>query len=176
MGTTYNISYILPLLRGYMTTTTAALIWITTILQQANIPFQITGGLAARAYGATRELADIDIEIPEDRFIDLQDKVSDFVVREPYRDQEEPWDLLLMTLRYKNQDIDISGAYTTKILDKTTHQWVNCVADFSKSVTVNILGIDLPVIPLEDLLAYKKILSRDVDIIDINQIKSLSIN
>lgn len=43
----------------------AALIWIADILKKQQIRFQISGGLAAIAYGANRPLADIDIDIPE---------------------------------------------------------------------------------------------------------------
>ena len=42
-----------------------ALIWITDIIKKHHTPFQITGGLAAIAYGANRPLLDIDIDIPD---------------------------------------------------------------------------------------------------------------
>lgn len=42
----------------------AALDWLIPILTHSRAPFQITGGLAAHLYGATRPINDIDIDIP----------------------------------------------------------------------------------------------------------------
>lgn len=60
--------------------TKASLKWITTTLKELNIPFQIAGGLAAIAYGATRDFWDIDIDVPENSFELITENVSDFIV------------------------------------------------------------------------------------------------
>jgi hypothetical protein len=39
----------------------------------------------------------------------------------PARYKSNDWDLLLITLSYENQILDISGAYTTKIRDAQTN-------------------------------------------------------
>lgn len=149
----------------------ATLIWITNILRELNIPYQIAGGLAARVYGSTRDLLDIDIDIPEDKFDLLKNKVSEFIISGPSRFKDTHWDLLLMTLNYHGQEIDLSGAYQTKIFDQARGKWHDLATDFSKTVMLKIFGLIVPVIPREDLLAYKKILAREVDLSDIEEIE-----
>jgi len=146
------------------------LIWITDILKIQQIPFQITGGLAARAYGATRPIEDIDIDIPEDTFTIVQKEVSKFIIYGPAQYKSNTWDLMLMTLDYQGQIIDLSGAYQTKIFNAETRQWQGLSEDLSKANLVDIFGIKLPVIPLNVLRTYKMALSRDVDIQDVQEI------
>lgn len=148
----------------------AALGWIVAILRERNIPFQITGGLAAIAYGATRPLVDIDLDIPESRFGDILPLVSAYLVRGPLQFRDESWDLLLATLNYEGQEIDLGGAFDAKIFDRNRNTWVTCRADFTTSVEYTVLGLKVPVIKKEALIAYKSILSREVDTIDLKMI------
>jgi hypothetical protein len=150
-----------------MHNTKEALIWITNIIQKYKIPFQITGGLAVRAYGSTRQLADIDIEIPEDSFVKIQDEVSSYIIFGPEQYKSERWDLFLMTLIYNGQEIDLSGSYRTKIYSITDKIWITLSVDLSKANDVNLYGVSLPVIRRDDLIAYKKILARPVDLLDL---------
>jgi len=150
-----------------------ALIWITTILKNHGIAFQITGGLAARVYGSTRELVDIDIDIPENDFDKIKDEVTPFIVFGPDYFKSEHWDLFLMTLNYHGQEIDLSGAYQTKIYDHKNKRWVTLTTDFSKVNSMNIDGLKLPVIERRELIAYKKILSRPVDLLDLEYLEEI---
>ena len=83
-----------------MRDTAKAFRWIVGLLRRRRILFQIFGGLAARAYGATRELADIDIAIPNSRFHEILPDIRRYVTDGPRRYRDRHWDLLLMTLRY----------------------------------------------------------------------------
>ena len=155
-----------------MKNTEAAFLWIVGILQGHKIPFLITGGFAARLYGATRELADIDLEIPEDRFSELLPELKDYSKfgLNQYRDEE--FDVLLLSLLYEGQDIDISGAYKTKIFDRDKKEWISTKSDFSKANPMIVYGIEVLVIEKNELIEYKKILARDVDKIDVEQMTS----
>ncbi len=155
-----------------MKNTESAFYWIVGVLKNHKIPFQVSGGLAARLYGSVRKLADIDIDIPEDRFLDILSEVKDRVKFGPRRYQDENWDLLLLTLTYEGQDIDLSGAYETKVFDKKKTQWVSIKDDFSTATLMNAYGLEVPVMNREELIRYKRTLARDVDEIDIIQMTS----
>lgn len=149
-----------------------ALIWVTDTLKKHHVPFQITGGLAAIAYGANRPLEDIDIDIPDNQFEKIMDDVKSYIIFGPKRFKNDKWDLMLMTLNYQGQDIDLSGADSTRIYDEKAHEWILLNEDLLKATQKNIFDLDLPVIPLINLVYYKKILAREVDLIDIQQVEN----
>lgn len=148
--------------------------WICELLRQHDIPFQITGGLAAQAYGASRPLVDIDLDIPNAFFPKLRDEVRPYIVVEPTYYQDESWELMLMTLKYEDQLIDISGATEVRIYNQQTKQWENLTTDFSHAEIKPIFDIVVPVIAKAELIYYKKALARPVDIIDLAQIERLT--
>jgi hypothetical protein len=149
-----------------MRDTKAAFVWIVNILTTLNVPFQIVGGLAAKAYGVNRDLWDIDIDIPEDKFALVKPQVNDFVIFGPARIKEKPWDVVVMTLKYQGQAIDL-GSDRAKIFNQLTGEWHQLNTDFAQSVWMELYGLQVPVISRQDLIAYKKILGRAVDLADI---------
>jgi hypothetical protein len=139
------------------------LIWITGILNEHQIPYQITGGLAAHSYGATRPINDIDIDIPEDRFAEILDEVKPFIIYGPARYRNKVWDLDLMTLNYEGQEIDIGGAYDVKIMDEKTGEWHKYTADLGAGNLLDVSGVKAKVAPKEDLIRYKSWLAMPGD-------------
>lgn len=76
-----------------MKNTEEAFRWIVGILEKHQISFQISGGFAARMYGVSRELADIDIDVLEKDLSILYSHVKDFAIYGPTRYQDEHWDI-----------------------------------------------------------------------------------
>jgi hypothetical protein len=152
--------------------TEGAFIWIVGLLHKHAIPFQIAGGFAARLYGSERELADIDIGIPDDRFDDLYPEVKEYITFGPEQYLDDEWDLKLMTLKYEGQEIDIAGQTNIKIFDKDGSGWISASRDLSVSEIKEVYGLNVPVIPKDALIAYKKMLKREVDLLDLNAIES----
>ena len=72
-----------------------------------------------------------------------------------------------MTLLYRGQEIDLSGAHQTKFFDQTKKEWVNLKADFSTSEVKELFRMPLPVVCSKDLVDYKRKLNRAVDYMDI---------
>lgn len=153
-----------------MRQTKSALKWIVRILNKHKVPFQITGGLAAEIYGSKRKLADIDIEIPENKFKAILKDVRRHIIFGPKRLKDKNWDMFLLTLRYGGQDIDLSGAYSTVIFDKTSKKWTLEDSSFGKSRNKKVFGITVHVTAKKNLIEYKSELGRRVDKIDLRQI------
>lgn len=150
--------------------TKLALEWIVDILKKYQVPFQISGGCAAKIYGSPRELNDIDIDIPENCFEKIISDVKPYLVFGPAQYKDGKWDLYLMTLNYKGQEIDIGGQ-NAKISTKDCSQWIDFHTDFSKAMKKEFLGLEVPVIPKEDLISYKQLLDGDHQQVDIQSIK-----
>lgn len=153
-----------------MKKTSKALQWIVDILNEHQIPFQIAGGLAARVYGSTRELDDIDIDIPEESFAEIKSAVQSHIVFGPEQFNDENWKIFLMTLDYHGQKIDLGGAYKTQIFNQQTQEWEALMCNLSRATLSTVLGVEVPVIPLKDLIAYKTKLAREVDMMDVKEI------
>jgi hypothetical protein len=78
--------------------------WIVNILRKTNSKFQISGGLAARIYGSTRELADIDIDVLENKLPEIQKKTKEYITYGPKIYKDDEFNLVLMSLNYKGQE------------------------------------------------------------------------
>lgn len=156
----------------YDKNTEEALRWIAGILEKYKIPFQITGGLAAKIYGSARPLNDIDIDISDSGFDKIFDDVKEYIIYGPAHYVDERWDCKLLTLKFAGLDIDISGGESMRICDVRTGEWKNMPTDFSQSVQKEVFGVDVPVISPKDLVAYKYMLAGEHQKEDISAVSA----
>lgn len=147
----------------------AAFHWITNLLESHAIQYKITGGLAARAYGVDRSLADIDIEVEEKWIASIAQWVSPYIVYGPDRYKDISWDIQLMTLMYEGQEIDIAAA-EARIYNVKTATWELSISNPSEYCTLMIYNKNVPVETLAELITYKEKLGRLVDKEDIRQL------
>ncbi len=145
--------------------------WIVELLRDRNIPFIICGGLAAKGYGAERDLHDIDLFVPGEHFSSVVQAGQEFVSKAAAHRQEEGWDLTYVQFKYEGIKVEVGNADGPKIFDSGNEQWVPLNIDFSRFDTVPLLGLELPLMLREDLIRYKSALSRPVDVEDIRDIR-----
>ncbi|WP_281648739.1 hypothetical protein [Parendozoicomonas sp. Alg238-R29] len=144
-----------------------ALGWITNYLSAESIPYLITGGLAARAYGSLRPVADIDIYVPAIFFKKVTEFGKEFIQWGPDRYRDDSWDLDLIELDYHGQSIEVCNAGDIQYFDTRTDMWVQQYTDFSEYESAELFGNKVRVMSKQKLVAYKSALGRDVDLSDI---------
>ncbi len=148
----------------------AALAWAVDLLQRHRIPFQAVGGLAARAYGAARELVDLDFYIPMERFPELLDEVAPYVTWGPEHYQDVHWSITFVKLTFAGQKIEFGDSSQAFFRDPRSGAWVRQEIGYERSVWCEVLGVRLPVMPKAELAAYKRLLDREVDRLDLAEI------
>ncbi|EGQ8294109.1 MazG-related protein [Vibrio parahaemolyticus] len=151
-----------------------ALNWLKDLLESESIQYQVVGGLAATIHGGSREIADIDLYIHNADANRILARVAPYISKPLTHYSEYGWDLEYFQLVYQNQKIEIGLAQSTKIQSSLDGSWHQLEIDFSKSVVKSYQGIELQVIPVHQLIEYKQILGREVDLIDIQQLASSS--
>ena len=142
---------------------------IVHTLRGNNIPFQVSGGLAAIAYGAKRPLFDLDIDVNKRDIHKVRELFKDYIVDDFYNLQDKNFDIWLLSLRIDGITVDMTQAENSYYLGKDGTR-TRMDADLSKAKIINIEGIEVPVEDKEELISYKKITARDTDLDDIRQI------
>lgn len=151
-----------------------ALGWIVSLLNRYEIPYQIVGGLAAKAYGAERPLVDIDIYIPfdHDGAQAALNEVKPYIVREPLPHHSAAWDLVYLALVYHDVYIEIGDSSSDpRFYNLRDGRWEQQIIDYNASNMMNLYGVEAIVMPKDELLRYKAMLDREVDHLDIEQIR-----
>lgn len=148
-----------------------ALARITSILLELDIPYQLAGGLAARSYGATRPLHDIDFYVPGKAMPVLEEHLKEYIDFGPDHYIDDQWDLIFMRINFEGQQIEFGDADRTHYFDTATQKWIKEKIDFSSSIIKSIGDIEVPVMPKHQLIEYKKRLNRKVDQLDIKEIQ-----
>jgi len=147
------------------------LLWVVELLEKNNIEYELTGGLAARCYGAKRKIYDIDIDLRIDVLEKIARLVPETVIDGPRNYQEDGFKVRLLTLKKNGVRIDLSVAGDEKILNQKTNKWQHFATNWRDSHRVNIDGQAIKIISREELITYKKALSRPIDVADLKALE-----
>jgi hypothetical protein len=149
---------------------TAALRWVSGLLEGCAIPFQVTGDAAASAHGATRRIGSIELFVAAEHVPALLRSAEAHVVDYPWRRMDEAWDRVALALSHDTVTIDVCVVEAARFKEAATGGWVDAAIDPQASVSMRVLGVDAPVMPREPLLDQKRQVDREVDRQDIRDI------
>lgn len=152
--------------------TTRALKWMVEILNRLNINYQIVGGFAAKMYGSPRPVNDIDFDVHDEDLIRIVPEISQYIKFGPALFKNEKWDCLLITLEYQGQEIDISGADTTKISNLEMTKWIEYPKHDFNTMKFVVEGTSINVMNPVELMEYKsELMDREHQVVDVEAVK-----
>lgn len=147
-----------------------ALTWISARLDELGVPFQVAGGLAAIAHGASRPLNDIDIYVPEGSLSRIRAELADHQGHGPERYRDEQWDCYFMEVHYAGEEIELAEAGRTRYRSDSDAPWHEAGVDFGDPARRVAFDVEIPVMPLEQLVEYKRRIGREVDREDVAEL------
>jgi hypothetical protein len=144
-----------------------ALAWLCELLRERGVRFAAVGGLAARAWGATRPLVDLDFLVAGEDLDRVKPDLAPFVVRplSPHRDERREFSCL--RLEYGGVPIELAIAEGARYREASTGEWHHEEIALTRCPRRQVLGMPLPVLARDDLLRLKRRLDRAIDRADV---------
>lgn len=133
------------------------------LLGECAIPFQLTGDVAAAAYGAARPIRSVELFIAAEHVPALLRRAEEHVVDYPWRRRDDAWDRVALSLSFDGATIDVCIAEAARFREAATGAWRDAAIDPAASVSVKVRGVEAPVMPREQLLDQRRRLGREVD-------------
>jgi len=127
---------------------------VLDLLEAAGLRYQCTGGFAGIVHGSKWPLHDLDLDVAKADMPTVERILGASVTRAAaaYRDGE--FDLVLLQAEVGGLEVDVSQVEGAKIL--TGSGWEPMGVDLSRREFVSWEGRSVPVIPLAELIAYKR--------------------
>jgi hypothetical protein len=148
-----------------------AMAWLADLFRDQDVQYAAAGGLAARSWGATRPLVDLDFFVHAEDLDRVESDLAPYVVRPLTALKDDHWDLSFMRLEYGGVPLELSVAEGARYRESETGEWHETCPTFSACPEREILGVKLRVMNREDLITYKRRVDRAVDRADIAAIE-----
>ena len=150
-----------------------ALYWIVGILNKHSVLYRIGGGFAAHFYGSNRPINDIDISLSGEYFPVIIKEVSEYITAGPKHYINEKWDCDTLSINYEGQRIDMTDINTLRMSNKEKTEWYQTKDKYRNfpNIITNIEGIEVSLMDPRDLVAYKKHLDGDHQLVDIEAVE-----
>jgi len=140
---------------------------VLALLDREGVPVVAVGGLAAQAHGARRRLVDLDFCVPDAALSAIAGRLEG-LEQAPTWVESEHWELHGLAATVAGCRVEIAGAESARYRAGAAQPWRPFPADPARAVSVPVLGTETPVMPLRDLIKYKAVLRREVDLVDLH--------
>lgn len=148
-----------------------ALEWIVDALNRHRVPYQVVGGLAARAHGGRRPVVDVDLYLPFDRATAALEEIRPHIYWGPGYYLDDHWDLTYLKANFGGQKVELGDSSTNpRYFNAEAGRWEAQRVDYGSSATIRVFGVEVKVMPKDELIRYKRHLGREVDLIDVEQL------
>lgn len=103
------------------------------------------------------------------------DEIQPYLIREWAPHLSASWDILYLALNYQGIQIEIAESTThPRFYNHRDGHWEDQAIDFAASTRMRLYGVEVAIMPKDELLAYKAMLDREVDHLDIEQMTVVS--
>ena len=147
---------------------------VLDVLDELGVPFVATGGLAGNLHGSAWPLHDLDFDVVGSALPALASRFHDAVVLGPAPFRDEEFALELLTLELDGVGVDFSAAESVVLVapDGRAVPWPTRLHAADQR---SLAGRPIPVMPLADLIAYKRIIGRERDVEDLEAVRRRSV-
>jgi hypothetical protein len=139
------------------------------ILDGAAVAYQFTGGFAGNLHGSRWSLHDLDLDVAAADLPRLADPLRPFTTRPLGRYADHEFDLQLLRAEIEGVGIDVSqveDAYAVR-----GGRRVPLGTSLARRVRVPLLDFTVWVQPLDELIAYKELLGRAADLVELRALR-----
>jgi hypothetical protein len=147
------------------------LAWLSDLFRDRGVEYAAAGGLAARAWGATRPLVDLDFFVHADDLDRLEADLEPYVARPLTALTDDHWDLTFLRLEYSGIPLELCVAEGARYREAATGEWHDACPSFSGCPEREVLGVKVRIMDRDDLLEYKRRVDRAVDRADVAAIE-----
>ncbi|MBK5097457.1 MAG: hypothetical protein JJE01_06720 [Gemmatimonadetes bacterium] len=148
-----------------------AMAWLADLFRDQDVRYAAAGGLAARAWGATRPLVDLDFFVHGEDLDRIETDLAPYLVRPLTGIRNDHWDLSFMRLEYSGIPLELSVAEGARYREAATGEWHDACPTFSACPERELLGVKLRIMDRDDLVEYKRRVDRAVDRADVAAIE-----
>ena len=148
-----------------------AMAWLADLFRDQDVRYAAAGGLAARAWGATRPLVDLDFYVHGEDLDRIETDLAPYLVRPLTGIRNDHWDLSFMRLEYSGIPLELSVAEGARYREAATGEWHDACPTFSACPERELLGVKLRIMDRDDLVEYKRRVDRAVDRADVAAIE-----